>query len=148
MKPTTKSKTEKFKFSGVLLVADKPTADGRFYPKAVIENILGRCVMKPALIVQEMNPVERQTKNISLAEPWDEKIMAIVLGAEMQGVNLVFHAECTNNRDGRKLKGIIQGIGMENIEFLPVGYGTVTDKNVINVDYKLNYIAVEPKKVK
>ena len=146
MTPTTKSKEEKYTFSSVLLNADKQTVDGRFYPKDVIIKILKRCIEKPALIVQEMNPVEREAKKIPLAEPWDEKIMATVTGAEMQGVDLVFHAECKNNRYGKILKGIILSIGLENIEFFPIGYGTVTDKNVIKPDYKLNYIAVEPKK--
>jgi hypothetical protein len=142
------SKEEPFKFSSVLLNADKPTSDGRFYPKVVIINILKRCTEKPELIIQEMNPVERGVKKIPLAEPWSERIMAHVTGAEMEGVNLVIHAECRNNRYGRMLRGIILSTGIENVEFFPVGYGTVTDKNVINPDYKLNYIAMEPKKAK
>ena len=55
-------------------------------------------------------------------------------------------AECRNNAEGRKLEGIIEGIGIENVEFFPVGYGTVDAGNVINPDYVLNYVSIEPKK--
>lgn len=147
-KETPKKKTpkKKTKFSAVLFTADKPTADGRIYPMAVLQKTLERFTKKPIIIVQEMNPVERKVKKVPLAEPWSKKVMANVLKGEIVDNDLIFYAECRANRDGRKLAGIIKSIGLENVHFFPVGYGVVDDKNVIDPTYQLNYISVEPKK--
>ena len=71
--------------------------------------------------------------------------MASVKSAEMVGNNLIFEAECRLSRDGKKLSGMVQTLGIEEIEFVPVGYGVPDDKGIIGIDYQLIYIAVEPK---
>lgn len=129
-------------FSAPLLVADKATSDGTVYTRATLDKICERLNTKPNIIVQEMNPVERKLKNISLAEPWDKKIMAIVLSAQFVGDLLIFTAECKSGRDGKMLAGMVDKIGIDNLSFFPVGYG-IPDKNKIVESYALNYIAVE-----
>lgn len=132
-------------FTACLLVADKPTSDGRVYPLALVQSICDRLNTQPPIIVQEMNPVERKLKNISMAEPWDKKVMAIVMSAQIIKNVLCFTAECKTGRDGKMLAGMVEKIGLENIEFFPVGYGTTNSSNIVDY-YKINYIAVELKK--
>ncbi len=142
----TKEKAERFKFSAVLMVAGMPTVpNGEIYSMQIMNRIVERCTLKPSLIVQEMNPVERKAKNIPLAEPWDKKIMADIVSAQIMGTRLVINCECRNNRDGKKLQGLLQTVGIDALEFFPVGYGIQGADGVINPDYKLNYVAIEPK---
>lgn len=143
---TEKQKEEKFKFSTVLMVAGMPTVpNGEIYTPQIMSKILERITLKPQLIVQEMNPVERKAKGVSLAEPWSKKIMANIVAGEIVGNKLVIHCETRLNRDGRKLAGLIQNNGIETVEFFPVGYGIQGADGVISPDYRLNYVAVEPK---
>jgi len=99
----------------------------------------------PQIIIQEMNEVERKVKKVPIQLPWMKQIMADGLKAEIIEGNLIVHALCRQNREGRKLEGIVKSIGMENLTFFPVGYGEVDKNNVIKPNYQLNYIAVEPK---
>ena len=138
-------KAETSKFSATLLIANMPTQDGRMYSSALCAKIAERMCQKPSIIIQELNPVERQLKKIPMAEPWSKKIMATVVDAELIENRLVFSAECTSNRDGKKLAGMIESLGMKDLEFVPVGYGIADASGVIGIDYRLNYIAVEPK---
>lgn len=144
----TKPKAERVTFSVVLMVAGMPTIpNGEIYTMQIMQMIVERCTLKPSLIIQEMNPVERKAKKIPLAEPWDKKIMADIVSAQIVGNKLVIACECRNNRDGRKLAGLIETVGIESLEFFPVGYGVQGANGVIAPDYKLNYVAVEPKKL-
>jgi len=135
----------KLKFSAILFIADQPTINGHIYNKEIIGKLLERLNKRPYLIVQEMDEVERKAKKIPLAVPWDKKIMANVTGGEIRENFLIFHAQCRPNKNGRKLEGVIKNIGLENLEFFPVGYGTANENKVINQNYTLNYIAFEPK---
>ncbi len=141
-------KPSKVLFSVALLVADKPTSNGNIYPRALCHKLIERFTFKPQIIIQELNPIERQLKKISLAEPWDKKIMAVVKSATMVEDNLVITAECRMTRDGKKLAGMLQTLGINAIEFMPVGYGIPDSQNRIGLDYRLNYIAVTPKEKK
>lgn len=143
---TKKPKEEKFEFSTVLMVAGMPTVpNGEIYTIDVMRRILERITLKPKLIIQEMNQVERKLKKIHLAEPWNKKIMADIIHGEIIDNKLVIHCLTRLNRDGRKLAGIIKENGIETIEFFPVGYGTLDEYGKINPDYRLNYVAMEPK---
>jgi hypothetical protein len=143
-----KKKEEKFKFSTTLMLAGQPTVpNGEIYTHELIRRLVERFTVKPYIIVQEMNPVEREAKKIPLAEPWSKKVMANVVSGELVDGKLIIHCETRLNRDGRKLAGIIQENGIESVEFFPVGYGVPGPNGVIAPNYQLNYVAVEPKKV-
>ena len=134
----------------ILLFGDVATKDGRIYPLDLCKFLAERMSKAPELIIQEFSPQERKLKKIPLAEPWKEKSMATVIGGEMEENALVVYFRCKGNRDGKKLEGMINQEGIENLQFIPVGYGLTDDKNVIQPGYQLNYIAVEalPKKPK
>ena len=144
MTSSKKTKKEKYTFSFVLFSANKPTINGRIYTPELLHQMC-KLFTKEKIIIQEMNEVERKVKKISVAEPWMKQVMADVVRGEFIEGELVVHALCRNNREGRKLEGIIKNIGMENLTFFPIGYGDVDDNNVIKPNYHLNYIAIEPK---
>jgi len=135
---------EKFKFKAILLVADAPTAFGRIYSRELCEKLVERLTKRPYIVVQEFNQVERKLKNVRVDEVWKQKIMASIKSAEMVGDNLVFEAECRLSRDGKKLSGMVQTLGIEDIQFVPVGRGIPDDKGVIGDNYEIIYVAVEP----
>lgn len=148
MTTSTNQKEEKFEFSTVLMVAGMPTVpNGEIYTIDIMRRLVERFTVKPRLIVQEMNPVERRAKNISIAEAWNQKVMADIISGEIVGNKLVIHCQTRLNRDGRKLAGILQTNGMNSVEFFPVGYGMQDASGVIAPDYQLNYVAVESKKI-
>lgn len=140
------TQTEKIEYSTVLMIAGMPTDTGRIYPPEVLSRLMERFTLKPEIIIQEMNPVERELKKIPIAEPWDKKIMATVKRAELIEGKLVIHFVCKNNKDGRKLTGIIDTMGINAIDFIPVGYGTANEAGIVAPTYRLNYIAVELRK--
>lgn len=140
------TKTDVIEYSTVLMIAGMPTETGRIYPPDVVARLLERFTLKPEIIIQEMNPVERELKKIPLAEPWDKKIMATVKRAEVSGGKLIIYFTCKKNKDGRKLEGIIQSMGMNAIDFVPVGYGMADERGIVSPSYRLNYIAVELRK--
>jgi len=144
---TTKkvTKKERFTFSVNLLSSNKPTVDGHIYTLEILERMREQMSKSPQIIIQEMNEVERKVKKVPIQLPWMKQIMADGLKAEIIEGNLIVHALCRQNREGRKLEGIVKSIGMENLVFFPVGYGEVDANNVIKPNYQLNYIAVEPK---
>jgi len=127
------------------LTAGEPTQSGNIYPEEVLLKMAIRFTQKPPIYIQEMNEVERKAKKIPMADVWEEKIMGMVTKGEIKNKDLIFHATCLSNKHGRKLQEIIKSVGIENLDFLPVGYGTVGDKKIINSNYKLNFVAVEPK---
>lgn len=135
---------EKVKFSAILLFADMPTQEGNIYTSSLCTKLAARLCQTPRIIIQEFNPVERRLKKVLLEEPWSKKIMADVIDAELIDNKLVFSAECRVNRDGKKLAGMIQSLGINSLEFVPVGYGVADASGMIGMDYRLNYIAVEP----
>ena len=139
------TKKEKFKFNAVLMLADTPTQDGRVYPRSVCEKVVARLNERPYIIIQELNLVERKIKDVRADVVWKQKIMASIKGAQMIENQLVFEDECRLSRDGKKLSGMVQSLGLPEIEFVPVGYGVPDDKGIIGNDYDLIYIAVEPK---
>ena len=139
---------DRLSFSSVLFSTKKPTINGNIYTVELLERVMESFTKKPAIIIQEMREVEKRIKKIPLAEPWAEKAMADVVSGEIIDGELIFHALCRNNKEGKLLEGVINTIGMEGINFFPVGYGTTDENKVINPDYKLNYIALEPKKEK
>ncbi len=148
MTTNTKPKEEKYVFSTVLMIAGMPTVpNGEIYTIDIMRRLVERFTVKPKLIVQEMNLVERKAKNISVAEAWNQKVMADILSGEIVDNKLVIHCQTRLNRDGRKLAGILQTNGHESVEFFPVGYGVMNEAGVIASDYQLNYVAVEPKKI-
>ena len=131
----------------ILLVGDTPTKDGRIYPLDLCKFLAERLGKAPGIIVQEMSPQERKLKKISLAEPWMEKVMADVIGGEMEEKSLAIWFRCRTNREGKKLEGMIRQEGIDKLQYIPVGYGLVDDKNVIQPGYQLNYIAIEAKPI-
>lgn len=142
----TKTKAEGYKFSAVLMVAGMPTIDGNIYPMHVLNKLMERFTLQPRIIIQEMNPVERKMKNIPLSEPWDKKAMAYVMGASIVNSSLIINCECKTTRDGNMLAGLIQTSGIAGVEFFPVGYGVAGADGIILPDYRLSYVAVEPKR--
>lgn len=139
-----KPKKEKFHFNAVLMLADTPTQDGRVYPMELCQKIVERLNERPYIIIQELNLVERKLKDVRPDVVWKEKVMASVKSAEMIDNKLVFEAECRLSRDGKKLSGMVQSLGLEEIEFVPVGYGIPDENGVIGMNYELIYISVEP----
>lgn len=142
----TKIKEELYKFSAVLMVAGMPTVDGNIYPMHVLAKLVERFTLQPRIVIQEMNPVERKMKNIPLSEPWDKKIMAYVVSATIAKSALIINCECKNSREGKVLAGLIQSNGINSVDFFPVGYGLVGADGVISPDYRLSYVAFEPKR--
>lgn len=148
MSKEKKPKEKKFNFSTVLMIAEQPSIpNGEIYTHDILRMLVERISIKPYIIVQEMNQVERKIKNIPLAEPWDKKIMATVISAELIDGKFIIHCETRLNRDGRKLAGIIKENGIDSIVFFPVGYGVPGPNGVLAPNYKLNYVAIEPKKM-
>jgi hypothetical protein len=138
------AKKEKFHFKSLLLLADTPTQDGRVYTRELCDKIVARLNERPYIVIQELNLVERKLKDVRPDVVWKQKVMASIKSAQMIGNQLIFEAECRLSRDGKKLSGMVQSLGLEELEFVPVGYGIPDDKGVIGVDYELIYIAVEP----
>lgn len=144
----TAVKKEKFTFSINLLSASKPTVNGHIYTPELLHHLCERFTKKPKIIIQEMNEVERKIKKIPIELPWMKQVMADAIAGEIINGDLVAHAVCRHNREGRKLEGIIKSIGLENLIFFPIGYGEIDKNKVIKPNYQLNYIAVEPKESK
>jgi len=140
----TKPKKEKFTFSSVLLIADKPTQDNRTYSRELCEKIVKRLNERPQIVIQELNLVERNLKKVRVDEVWKSKTMATIKSATLLDDKLVFEAECRLSRDGKKLSGMVQSLGLADLEFAPVGYGIPNEQGVIGIEYELIYIAVEP----
>ena len=138
-------KKHKVLFAAPLIIADRVTSSGNVYTRELCYKLIERFSLKPYIIVQELNPLERQLKHIPLSEPWDKKIMGVVKKAEMVADMLVISVECRLTRDGKKLAGMVQTLGINDLEFMPVGYGMPDNLNRIGLDYRLNYIAVEPR---
>ena len=141
-----KSNEELYKFSASLMVAGMPTINGNIYPMHVLNKLVERFTLNPKIIVQEMNPVERKMKNISLLEPWDKKTMAYVINATIVNSSLIINCECKTTREGKMLSGLIQTVGISGVDFFPVGYGVAGADGIISPDYRLSYVAVEPKR--
>jgi hypothetical protein len=141
---TNTPKKEKFKFKAVLMVSDQPTEDKRVYSKALCEKVVARLNEKPYIVIQEMNLVERKLKEIRPDVVWKQKIMATIQSAQLIEGQVVFEAECRLSRDGKTLSGMVQSLGIQEIEFTPVGRGTLGANGVVNLDYELIYISVEP----
>ncbi len=137
-------KKEKFKFNAVLLLVDTPTQDGRIYSRELGEKIVERLNERPHIIIQELNLVERKLKDVRADVVWKQKVMASIKSAEIIENRLVFEAECRLSRDGKKLSGMVQNLGLHEIEFVPVGYGVPDENGLIAMDYELIYVAVEP----
>lgn len=138
------AKKDKFHFKSLLLLADAPTRDGRIYTRELCEKIVERLNTRPSIVIQELNLVERKLKDIRPDIVWKKKVMASIKSAQMIGNQLIFEAECRLSRDGKKLSGMVKSLGLDELEFVPVGYGIPDDKGIIGVDYQLIYIAVEP----
>jgi len=141
-----KNKEVPYVFNVPLMVAGMPTIDGNIYPIQVLNNLVERFTLKPYIIIQEMNPVERKVKQISLSEPWEKKAMGYVTKGVVVNSTLIIQCECKSSREGKILSGLIKNFGVNGIEVFPVGYGTVGKDGIISPDYKLSYVAVEPKK--
>lgn len=142
-------KKERYPFSVILLSGNKPTIDGNIYPTELLHHLCETFTKKPQIIIQEMNVVERKVKKIPIELPWKKQIMADVIKGEVIENNLVIYALCRANREGRKLEGIIKNIGIPHLRFFPVSFGETDDNKVIKPhNYRLNYIAVEPKNIK
>lgn len=139
-----KEKKQKYRFSSVLLIADKVTAFNRVYNRELCEKIVERLNQRPYIVIQEMNLVERKLKKINEDVVWKEKVMATIRSATMLDNKLVFEAECRLSRDGKVLSGMVQSLGLAEIEFVPVGRGIPDSNGVIGLDYELIYVAVEP----
>ena len=136
---------DKLVFTAPLIIADRMTTKGNVYPRELCQKLIERFTLKPHIEIQELNPVERQLKGIPLAEPWPKKTMAVIKSAHMYGDMLIISAECRLTRDGKKLAGMVKSLGIDALEFMPVGYGIPDNMNRIGLDYRLNYVAVEPK---
>jgi len=148
MADATKPKEQKLKFSTTLMLAGQPTVpNGEIYTHDILARLVERLTIKPYIIVQEMNQIEREAKNILLAEPWDKKVMANVVSGELTDGKFIIHCETRLNRDGRKLAGIITENGIDTIDFFPVGYGVPGPNGVLAPNYQLNYVAMEAKKL-
>lgn len=126
-----------------LMIGDMPTEEGRIYPMDLCVWLAERLGRAPQIIVEEVSPLERRLKKINEAEPWPEKAMGIVVGAEMNGAALDFYFRCKGTREGKRLDGMIKQFGIEAIKFIPVGYGETDETGRIKPGYQLNYIAVE-----
>jgi hypothetical protein len=126
-----------------LFVADIPTEDGRIYTAELCHWVAERLTKKPPIIIQEISAVERKLKDIPVAEPWSARVMADVIGGEMEDNALKIYFRCRNNKYGRKLETVIRQIGLTGIEFTPVGYGESDNTGAIKPGYQLNYISVE-----
>lgn len=141
----TKIKEDTFVFTVPLMVAGMPTVDGNIYPIQVLNNLVERFSLKPAIIIQEMNPVERKLKKIPLSEPWEKKAMGYITKGMVINSTLMIQCECKSSREGKILSGLIKNFGVNGIEVFPVGYGICGKDGIISPDYKLSYVAVEPK---
>jgi len=131
-------------FTAPLLVINKKMESGAIYNSVIAGRICERLNTKPSIIVQEMNPVERKMKNISPAEPWDKKIMATVISAQISNGLIIFTAECKSGRDGKMLNGMIKQYGIDGVTFFPIGYGVHNNGQLDQ--YDIRYIGVELKK--
>ena len=139
-------KEDKVTFITPLIIGGAPTIDGNIYPMHVLAQLVERLSLKPQIIIQEMNQVERKLKGISISEPWDAKAMGFITGGKIVSTTLYIECECKNTREGKKLAGLVSTIGVENLDFFPVGYGLKDESGMIAPNYKLSYVAFEPKR--
>ena len=140
------AKEDKVTFITPLIIGGAPTIEGNIYPMHVLAKLVERFSLKPQIIIQEMNQVERKLKGLSLSEPWDAKAMGFITGARIVNTTLFIECECKNTREGKKLAGLVSSLGVEHLEFFPVGYGFKDASGMISPDYKLSYVAFEPKR--
>ena len=110
-----KPKKEKFRFKAILMIADTPTQDNRVYSRELCEKITSRLNEKPHIIIQELNIVERKLKDKRPDVVWPQKVMASIKSAQMVGNQLIFEAECRLSRDGKKLSGMVESLGLQEI---------------------------------
>ena len=96
--------------------------------------------------VQEMNVPERERDGIPAYEPIKSRTMAIILGATVINGSLDVVCETRSTRDGKKLTGMLNTIGIELLEFVPVGFGKTRINGKLNevYDYILKYVSVDP----
>lgn len=137
------SAKEKFRFKALLIKANTPTSSGYIYPEELCQNLCDRLNTRPYIVIQEMNEVERKAKDKPLYIPWKGKDMASIKSAEFVDGNLIIEAECRLSRDGKKLSGMVQNLGLDELIFAPIGIGT-QQNNIIDVEYELTYVVVHP----
>jgi len=132
-----------FKISG-LIEADKPTESGNVYSMDTLVE-LARIINTPGerITVQEMNSPERLRDKLPPYQPIQSRVMAYLLNAEINGNSLDVVCETKPSRDGRKLVGIISTVGIDNIHFIPVGYGDRNNDGYV-IGYVLKYVSIQP----
>lgn len=132
-----------FKITG-LFEADKPTESGHVYGIDTIMKLM-EVINSSAerITVQEMNVPERVRDKIPPYQPIPSRTMAYIISAEINGNSLDVICETKPSRDGRKLVGIISTVGIDNIHFIPVGYGNPGQNGYVT-DYVLKYVSIEP----
>lgn len=130
------------------LFTDSPTSSGNIYPIDCLNQIckqINSAVQKPT--IQQINSAERDKKKIPAYEPIPSQVMAKITSAVVEGNSLDVICEIKPGRNGTKLKGLLETVGIEHLEFVPVGYGNTRKTEIGNVvfNYTLKYVSVEPK---
>ena len=135
-----------FEIKGLLL-ANAPTESGNVYTMECLKMVEDQIMKSPNRItIQEMNVPERERDGIPMHEPIKSRTMAIIVGAKIIGNSLDVACETKTSRDGKKLIGIFNTVGLPNINFIPVGMGNTRKEGKFNIltDYLLKYVAIEP----
>lgn len=132
-----------FKIKGLFEI-DKPTEGGNVYTFDTVMKLM-EIINSSAerITIQEMNVPERLRDKIPPYQPIPSRTMAYLLSAELNGNSLDVTCETKPSRDGRKLVGIMSTVGIDNIHFIPVGYG-YPDANGCVTNYTLKYVSIEP----
>lgn len=130
-----------------LIEAGVPTEAGNVYTMDCLVRVAEQINTNPGtLTLQEMHVSEREKKGIAMYEPMQSRTMAVILGAKINGSSLDLACETKPTRDGKKLGGILNSLGVDGAVFVPVGLGdTIAIGGVNEVrNYLLKYVSVEP----
>ena len=130
-----------------LFVANTPTASGNMYSGECVADILKQINSSVVKVtIQQMNSPERARNKIPAYEPIASQVMAKIVSAVVNDNSLDVVCEIKAGRNGKKLTGMLEGIGQDNLDFVPVGFGDVRKNGNISevFNYQLKYVSVEP----
>jgi len=97
--------SKKFVIEGVFAQADKKNRNGRVYPKAIMENAVGKYVQEQVSkkrAVGELNHPEGPTVNL-------DKVSHLITDLKFEGNDVVGKAQVLDTPMGKIVKGLLEG---------------------------------------
>src|SRR6056300_1140835 len=118
--------SKKFVIEGVFAQADKKNRNGRVYPKAIMENAVGKYVQEQVSkkrAVGELNHPEGPTVNL-------DKVSHLITDLKFEGNDVVGKAQILDTPMGQIVKGLMEG-GVQ-LGVSSRGMGSLAQKGGVN----------------